>query len=805
MSFPEYKWIGKPIRVHEDVYPITGKATYLDDIDLPGTLYLAYARSPVAHARIKRIDLSRALSHPGVVYCVTGEQLKAQLSPFMEITEPPNGKIFDYPLAVDKVRYFGEPVAAVVATNRYDAEDAAQLIEVEYDQLDCVLDAEKALEQGAPLVHDEAGTNLVWRGVWDLGEVDAAFAQADKVIRDRIYFHRYAPIPLEPSGVLALYDESQDTITIYNMVPMPMFVIPMICGALRVPPSKIRMIHPPNIGGSFGGKIMSYTHATLAAFLARQLRRPVKYIETRTENIESGTHSNERTFHVEAAVKKDGTLLGVRLKIYDNCGAYPRYEPAGAVIWSQVTPGVYAVRNLYIEFSQVMTNKGPTSPVRGYSRLQHNFMWEKLLDIVARELGLDPAEVRLRNFIKAEDMPYTGPSGTIYDGGNYERAFRKLLDALEYQKWRRLQQEYRSQGKYIGVGFSAVIDSAANNFGQVKIINKYFPVSGNSEAAMVMIDQGGQVVARTGTSDTGQSHATTFAQIVAEELDMDPSKIVFQRGFDSVSGVWAAHSGAYASRSAVLAGTALSLAAKKLREKIVLLAANLLKEDPSVLVVKDGKVTSTQSGKQITFEELALIAWSDVLLLPEGFEPGLVSYYVYKPDFKNNLPDSKNRINNTLTYSYTMHGTVVEVDPETAQVKILKHVVVSDPGVMINPLVVEGQEMGAAIQGVEAALLDNLEYDDNGVLLASNFWLYPPITAQEAPNLQIIHDSTRSTASLTGVKGVGEGGGGPVGSIANAVEDALSPFGVKIRTSHLSSKYLYGLIRKTTGWKQWGH
>ncbi|MEM0322125.1 MAG: molybdopterin cofactor-binding domain-containing protein, partial [Thermoprotei archaeon] len=283
MATQTYKWIGRPLRVKEDVYPITGKATYLDDIDIPDTLYLAYVRAPVSHARVKRVDVSKALSHPGVVYCITGEEVKKLLSPFMEITEPPNGKIYDYPLAVDKVKYFGEPVAAVVATSRYAAEDAAELVEVEYEQLECVLDAEEALKPGAPLVHDEAGTNvhdeagtnLVWEGVWDLGSVDAAFAQADRIIRDKIYFHRYAPIPLEPSGVLAVYDESQDSFTIYNMVPMPMFVIPMICGALRVPPSKVRMVHQPNIGGSFGGKIMSYTHATLVALLAKILKKPV--------------------------------------------------------------------------------------------------------------------------------------------------------------------------------------------------------------------------------------------------------------------------------------------------------------------------------------------------------------------------------------------------------------------------------------------------------------------------------------------------------------------------------------------------
>lgn len=796
MTERDYKWIGKPVRVKEDVFPITGRATYLDDIELPGTLYLSYVRAPYGHAKIKKVDFSRALAEPGVVYCIAGDEVKSNFSPYMQITEPPGGKILDYPLAVDEVRYYGEPVAAVVATSRYAAEDAAALVEVEYEPLSAVLDAEDALKPDAPLVHPEAKTNLVWEGVWDLGDVNSAFAKADRVIKDRIYFHRYAPIPLETHGVLASYDESQDVVTVYNMIPMPMFVIPMICGALRLPPSKVRMVHPPNIGGSFGGKIIGYTHATLVAYLARKLRKPVKYIETRSENLASGTHSNERTFYFEAAVKNDGTILGVKIKAYDNCGAYPRYEPAGAVIWSQVTPGVYAVKNIYVDFVQVMSNKGPTSPVRGYSRLQHNFMWERVLDIVARELKIDPSEARLRNLIRAEEMPYTGPSGTIYDGGNYERAFRKLLQALEYDKWRKLQAEYREKGRYVGIGFATVIDSAANNFGQVKIVNKYFPVSGNSEAAMVMIDQGGQVVARTGTTDTGQSHGTTFAQIVAEELDLDPSRVEFQRGFDSLSGVWAAHSGAYASRSAVLAGTALSVAARRLREKVVRLSANLLKEDPSDLEVKDGRVISTKSSKYITFEELALIAWSDVLQLPEGFEPGLVSYYMYKPDFKNNLPDSKNRINNTLTYSYTMHGTVVEVDPETAQVKILKHVVVGDPGVMINPIVVEGQEVGATVQGMEAALLDNLEYDENGVLLASNFWLYPPITAQEVPELLVLHDATRSTSSLTGVRGVGEGGGGPVGSVANAVEDALAPLGVKIRTSHISSKVLFSLMKK---------
>ncbi|PSO05494.1 hypothetical protein B9Q13_01745 [Candidatus Marsarchaeota G2 archaeon ECH_B_SAG-G16] len=793
MTEQETKWLGKPIKLREDLLPITGKARYIDDLELPNTVYMAYTTSAYAHAKIKKIDPSKALAKPGVLCVITGEELKKHLEPFMQIAEPPAGNLKDYPLAVDKVRYFGEPVAAVVAEDRYTAEDAAELVEVEYEPLPAVVDPEDALKENAPLVHEEIGSNVVWKGIWDLGEVDAAFEQADEVIRERIVFHRYAPIPLEPNGVLAVYDETTDSFIIHSVNQMPMFSLPLICGALKTPPSKFRMLNPPYVGGAFGGKIINYTHITLAALLSKLLKRPVKYIETRSENIASGTHNNERIFYVELAVKRDGKVLGAKMRIIDNCGAYTRYEPAGAVIWSQVTPGIYAVKNIRVEFTQVVTNKGPTGPVRGYSRVQHNFMWERVMDIVAKRLALDPAEVRLKNFIPPEEMPYRGPSHTIYDGGDYPGAFRKLLDALEYQKWRKLQEEYRKQGRLIGIGFSAVIDSGANNFAQVKIINPNFPVSGNSEAAMVMIDQGGTVVAKVGTTDQGQSHETTMAQLVAEVFNMDPSRVVVPRGFDSASNVWAAHSGAYASRSAVLAGTALFLAAQKLKEKVLAIASHLLNENVEALKVENERVVSTKTGRSVSFSQIALVAWSDVVSLPEGMEPGLVSYYVYKPDWKFNKPDSKNRLNNTLTYSYTIHGSVVEVDPETFLVKILKHVVVSDPGVIINPLVVEGQEIGATMHGISAALYESLQYDEKGVLLTPNFWFYTPVGAKEMPDVELLHHITKSTSSLIGVRGIGEGGGGPIGSITNAVEDALEPLGIRINFSHVSGNKLFEL------------
>ena len=791
-----YKYMGSPIKMREDLIPLQGKGQYLDDIELPGTLYMAYALSPFGHALIRSIDTSQCLELPGVKYVLTGDELREHTSPFMQITEPPSGNLQDYPLAVDRVRYYGEPVVAVVATDPYIAEDAAELIKVEYEPLPVVLDAEEALKEGAQILHPSSGTNLVWRGVWDLGDIQKALKEADYVVEDTVITHRYAAVPLETSAVLASYDHSVDVITVYSVNQMPMFSLPIICGALRMPTSKFRMILPPNIGGAFGGKIINYTHITVVAYLSRLLQAPVKYVETRSENIMSGTHNNERAFHVKLAVKKDGRVTGAYMTAYDNCGAYPRYEPAGAVIWAQVVPGIYDVQNVYVDFNQVTTNKGPTGPVRGYSRIQHNFMWERMMNRVAQKLKMDPAEVRRKNLIKVEQMPYIGPSKTIYDGGDYHKAFDKLLETIEYRKWREEQKKSRAKGRLIGIGLSAVIDSGANNFGQVKIINKNFPASGSVEVGLVMIDQFGSIVARTGTSDQGQSHATTFSQIVAETFNTDPDKVVFQQGFDSISNVWAAFSGAYASRSAVMAGTALHYASLRLKEKILTIAAHAMGEQESNLEVKDASVVSMKTNKKMSFGDIAMLAWLDVNKLPEDLEPGLISYAVYKPDFTYNMPDEKKRINNTLTYSYSMHGTVIEVDPETFEMKILKHGVVSDPGLMINPMVVEGQEMGATMHGISAALMENLVYDDDGILLTSNFWDYLVAGARQMPEIDLKTIVTRSTSSVLGVRGIGEGGGGPIGSIVNAVEDALEPLGIKLLSSSLSANELYSLSRK---------
>lgn len=791
----EYKWIGKPLKIKEDIFPIKGKGTYIDDIELPGMVYAAYVRAPIGHAKIKKVHVEKALSIKGVIAVFTGEDIVKYLEPFPQI--PAEAKIIDYPLAVNKIRYFGEPVAIVVAENKYIAEDAVNMIEIEYEELPVVLDGKKALEKDSPLVHEENGSNIVWHGVWEYGDLIKAFNEADVIIEEELYFHRYTANSLETTGVIADYDEVNDIYTIYVTNVMPMFTIPLVCSALKTSPYKIRFITPPNVGGSFGSKIINYTHVTLMALVAKLLRRPVKYIETRSEYLASGTHSNERIFQVQVAVKKDGTINGIKMRVIDNCGAYPRYEPAGAVIWSQVTHGMYKVKNIYVDFYQVMSNKGPTGPIRGYSRLQHNFMWERIIDIISKKLNIDPAQVRLKNYITIDEMPYEGPSGVIYDGGDYVNALKILLKELEYEKWRKKQEELRKQKKFIGIGIAGVIDSGANNFAQVKIINKNFPVSGNSEAAMIMIDQFGNIIVKVGTTDQGQSHGTTFAQIVAEELNVNPDDIEVIRGFDSWSHPWAQHSGAYASRNAVLASAALIGAARQLKQKILKIASSILNENIEDLELKGKMVISKKTNKKISFAELATIAWLDVLKLPENVEPGLISYYIYRPNFRNNFPDDRKHINNTLTYSYQLHGVVVEVDPESGFTSILKYVIVSDPGVIINPIVVEGQELGAALHGIGIALFENLDYDDNtGVLLNASLLDYPLPTAKDMPDVKIVHYITKSTSSLLGTRGVGEGGGGPVAAIVNAIEDALSPFGITIRKAYVAPKELFELLKR---------
>jgi carbon-monoxide dehydrogenase large subunit len=797
---PESKlWTGQPLRRKEDPRLLTGYGRFVDDVKLPRMLHAAILRSPYAHARITHLDISHAASLPGVVCILTGEDVSKITDPFLQISSSPANKVKDYCLAVEKVHFVGEPVVAVAAETRAIAEDALELIDVRYEVLGHMLDARDALRTDSPVIHDEAGTNLVFHGTWNYGDIDSAEHDADLVVKARLHFHRFSSTPIETNGVVAHLDKATGFLTIYCNNQMPMFCVPWLSFGMRFPSNKMRFI-TGDIGGGFGVKIISYPYIALVCLLAMRSGRPVKWIEDRKEHLLAATHGNERSFDVEVPVKRDGTILGLKAVAYDDCGAYTRYEPAGATIWAQVTPGCYRFRNFRMDFYQVMTNKCPVGPNRGYSRMQHLWMIERTVDIVAKELGLDPSVVRLKNYIRSDEMPYVTPSGGVYDGGDYAQSLKKVMELVEYEGLREEQEQARKRGKLIGIGLSTVIDSGTNNFGQVKILTDANPFSGNSEAARVMVDGLGQIQAALGTVPQGQGHETFASQIVADEFGVTPESISLLAGFDSAINPYSHQSGSYASRSAVMGTGALLGAAKKVKEKAALIAAHLMGVSADGIEFKDGNVRDKQSGKSIPLWQVANAAWVNNTLLPKGMEPGLVAICIWKPDF--GTPDEKWRLNQTLTYSYQTHAAVVELDPETGKSKLLRYAIVDDCGRQINPMIVEGQVHGAAAHGIGAAMYENFEYDTEGQLQSSTFVDYLVPTALDVPNLITSSVETPSLFAPGGIRGVGEGGGSPLGAISNAVEDALVPFGIRITDSHQNPQHIRKMIKEKFGSRQ---
>jgi CO/xanthine dehydrogenase Mo-binding subunit len=790
------KWVGKSLKRYEDQRLIKGRGTFVEDIKLPNQAYAALLRSTYAHARIKSIDYSKVEAIPGVIKVVTGAEVARLTNPFPQIAPSPGDKVLDYSMAVDKVRYAGEPVAAVVAEDPYVAYDALEQIEVEYEPLPVVVDGEKALEENAPILHEGVGSNVIWHGVYDYGDVEQAFREADLVVEEKLHFNRFSAIPLENNIVLADYDGETDILTVYANNQMPMVVGFMISVALKKPLSRIRLVSK-DIGGGFGTKINNYVYMTLVGLLSMLVGRPVKWVETRREHLAASTHSNERIFQVKAAFKKDGELIGFKAKAIDDIGAYPRYEPLGAVIWAQVSPNMYRVKNIHVDFYSVTTNKCPTGPVRGYSRLQHMWMVERILDLGARRLGLSSHEIRLRNFIRREEMPYTTPSGCVYDGGDYIQALRKAMELIDYERWVREKERAAAQGRYIGIGFGATVDSGSNNFGQVRVINPNFPMSGGSEAAWVKVDNMGNIIAALSSSPQGQGHETVGRQIVADELGVDPDQVTVLVGFDSYTNPYGGHSGTYASRFAALGATALAMAARKVREKILQIVGAITGEDWTKLSIVNGEVRSPDGRVRKPLWEVANIAWSNLRLLPESFEPGLFAHVVYAPKFTYPDPVEK-KANLTLTYSYQVHAAVVEVDPETGTVKVLDYAIVDDCGRQINPLIVKGQVIGSAFNAWAAALYEVFEYSEDGQLLNSSLMDYLAPTAADAPQFTKIYslETPSLSSTLLGTRGVGEGGGSPLAAIASAIEDALHRSGVKITTSHIKPVQLWEKLAK---------
>jgi 2-furoyl-CoA dehydrogenase large subunit len=788
---------GQSLPRKEDRRLVQGHGVFVDDVRRHGMGYVHFVRSPYAHAKIVSIDVSAALALPGVYGTLTGDEVAILTDPFFQITTPPGANVKDYALAVGKVRYVGEPVAAVVAKTRELARDAADLVEVEYEPLPVVVDARRALDEDAPILHEEVGSNLSWTGVYEWGDLEAAFAQADHVVRiGELHFDRFNSTPLECDGALVEYNRGTGQWTIHSNNQFPGFAAIMMGPALRVGLDKLRFVSQ-DIGGGFGNKITSHPQLVALCLLARKLSRPVQWTEWRTDFHQSMSHGNERWFHdIEVAVKADGTLLGFRCKALDDAGAYLRYEPLGGVIWAQVTPGMYRWQNVRVEFTQVMTNKAPVSPNRGYSRMQHLWLCERIVDIVAAELGFDPVEFRKHNYIRADEMPYTTPNGCVYDSGDYARCLDLALELIGYDGIDARRADAERRGRLLGVGIGSTLDSGTNNFGQSRLLNPELQFSGNNEVATVKLDIFGEVVITLGTTPQGQSHETTAAQVAADILGCSPDQITVRPGHDSYWNSHAGFSGTYASQFAVTGLGAVKGAAEELASQMRRLAAAVLGTTPEEIVLEDGMARRADDPEAaLPFMALgAIINANNAGLPPETEDITLNCRYVYRPPFQP--PDVERKYGNlTLTYATQIHACVVEIDKETGEVEIVDYAAVDDCGTRIHPQVIEGQVQGATAHAIGAALWETFRYDEDGQLLTANFYDYHVPHALDMPPLKTAAIESPSPFTPLGTKGMGEGGGGGIHAICAAIQDALRAAGRGIVTdSHNPPERVYRLM-----------
>jgi CO/xanthine dehydrogenase Mo-binding subunit len=773
--------IGVNVPRKEDKRLLEGLGVFVDDVKSHGMAYVEFVRSPYAHARIKSIDVSKALELDGVYGTLTGDEVAIQTDPFFQIA----GKVVDYALAVGKVRHVGEYVAAVAARTRELARDAADLIEVEYEPLDAVTDTVAAAEPGAPQLHDEHPNNVIWHDVFDWGDYDAALAEADKVVRiEKLHFDRFSSTPLETSGAVVEYNRGTGQWTLYANNQFPGFAIIMMAPALRTGMDKLRFVSQ-DIGGGFGNKICTHVQLVALCLLSRKLKRPVKWTEWRTDQHQANSHGNERVFlEVEVPVKNDGTMLGFKARMIDDCGAYTRYEPLGCIIWAQVTPGCYRWRNVRVDFTQVCSNKSPCGPNRGYSRMQHLWFTERVIDIVAGELGIDPIEIRKRNYIRADEMPYTTPNGCVYDSGDYARCLDEALKLIEYDKIDERRRDAESRGKLVGVGIGSTLDSGTNNFGQSQLVNPELQFSGNNEVATVKLDIFGEIVVTLGTTPQGQGHETTAAQVVADILGVDVEAVHVRAGHDSYWNSHAGFSGTYASQFAVTGLGAVKGAAEMLADQIRKLAGAVLGGVPPEDIVLEGGFAKMQDNPEAALPFMAcgaIVNANNAVLPMELRDLTLNCRYVYVPP--HTVPDKERKYGNlTLTYATQIHACVVEVDPETGYYEIVDYGAVDDCGVRINPQIVEGQVLGATTQSIGAAIWETFTYDEMGNLLTPNFYDYHVPHALDLPRIKAGYIESPSPFTPLGAKGMGEGGGAALHAVAAALQAALSSRGRPIVT-----------------------
>jgi carbon-monoxide dehydrogenase large subunit len=773
------KFIGKRTKRVEDPRYLTGTARYVADLELPRMLHAVYVRSPHPHARIVSIDSSVLPGLGKSVWVFTGQDL-SEVPPLIDHVALDN--LLRTPqnvIAIDKVRFVGDAVAVVVAGDRYTAEDAAEELgaAVEYEVLAPVPSVEAANAPGAALLFEDLGTNEIYRQTEKHGDTDTAFAAADRVFTSRFHHNRYGAAPMETRGVLANYERSEKQLTVWSSTQMPHFLRSVIAGQLSLPEHRVRVI-APEVGGGFGQKMATSPEEIAIPYIALQLGRPVKWIEDRHEHLLAATQAKEEYINLEVAVSNDGMLLGVRGEFIGDGGGYSfntesaLIEPALA---AKSFPGPYRIEAFDEEVAASLTNKSPVAAYRGVGWTAANTAREIMVDEMARDLGIDPVEIRRRNMLRSDELPYKSITGQVYDSGSYLESLELAVKTVDYPAFRAMQARLREQGRYVGIGISSYVEQTA--WGSESSAQAGTPLPSHDNST-VTLDPGGKVTVAVSTSCHGQGHETSYAQIAADGLgvDMADVKVIFGDTMTSPYGL-----GTYASRSAVIGGATVARASADVREQVLKVAGNMLEADPDDLIIDDGvvSVVGTPSVSK-TLAEVAYAAYWDSEVRSD--EPLLSATRFYDPP---------------ATYANGCVVVLVEVDAGTGLVTLDRIVAIEDCGTVINPMIVEAQVQGAITQGIGGALFEEFIYGDDGQPLTTTYMDYLIPTSTDVPPIEVLSLESPSPFSVGGIKGMGEGGqiAAPA-AVANAVADALAPFDARIRKLPLAPDYVLRLMGK---------
>jgi carbon-monoxide dehydrogenase large subunit len=774
--------VGRALRRKEDPRLITGRARYVEDISLPGTLWAAFVRSPEAHARIVAIDAGAARELPGVHAVFTGEDLSDLGGPLPLAWVPPGVTVNNpehWPLARGAAKHVGDPVAVVLGEDRYAVADAAEQVLVEYDPLPVVTDPERAL-QGSPYVHEQFGTNQVHE--WSLagGDLDAGLREADVVIERRVVNHRVAGAPIEPRGVLA--DYRAGSLTVWSATQVPHFLRLFLALLLGISEERVRVI-APEVGGGFGSKLQVYGEEVLAAWASRRLGRPVKWIETRSENMLAAHQGRDQIAYVKMGAKRDGTLTALHVRIIADLGAYNMLlTPAIPSLGAFVMSGCYRIPAIRTDIVGVFTNKCPTDAIRGAGRPEATHMIEVTLEQMAAELGIDRLEIRRRNFIPPDAFPAETAVGVVYDSGDYGKTLDKLLEHVDLGALAREQEQLRERGIYRGIGFSTYTEICGLAPTRVVGPEGFGNQAGFWESAMVRVHNTGAVTAYTGCSPHGQGHETAFAQIVADRLGVDPAVVEVVHG-DTATGPEGRNT--YGSRSLAVGGEALARCAGKIAEKAKAVVAHNLEAAVEDIELIGGRFAVRGSpDKGMTLAEVAGAAYLNKV--PEGMEPGLEETAFYDPE--------------NFVFPFGAHACVVDVDRETGKVRVVRYVAVDDCGKAINPLLIDGQVHGGIVHAIGQALYERVHYDEQGQLVTGTFVDYALPTAAELPSFETDRTETPSPVNSLGAKGVGEAGTiAASAAVTNAVIDALRPLGVSYINMPLTPMRVWAAIEQAKG------